>query len=44
MRKATETTLRNLAMLGCIPAYPSAKSTRRILEELREHRPGLRCL
>ena len=35
MRKATETTLRNLAMLGCIPAYPSAKSTRRILEELR---------
>ena len=39
MRKATDTTLRNLAMLGCIRAYPSAKSTRRILEELREMDP-----
>ncbi len=39
MRKATDTTLRNLAMLGCIPAYPSTKSTGRILEELRDIDP-----
>ena len=36
MRRATDTMLRNLAMLGCIPVYPRDKSTRRILEELRE--------
>ena len=36
MRKATDTTLRNLAMLQCIPVAPSSKSTPRIREELRD--------
>ena len=36
MRKTTDTLLRNLAMLGCIPVYPHEKCTRRIHEELRE--------
>ncbi len=39
MRKATDTTLRNLAMLSCIPVCPNAKSTKRILQELRELDP-----
>ena len=39
MRKATDTTLRNLAMLSCIPVHPNAKSTKRILQELRELDP-----
>ena len=39
MRKAADTTLRNLAMLGCIPVYPHSKGTRRILEELRDIDP-----
>lgn len=34
MRKATDTTLRSLAMLQSIPVYPGSKSTRRILEGL----------
>ena len=39
MRKATDTTMRNLAMLSCIPRYPSTKSTGRILNELQEMDP-----
>ena len=35
MRKATDTTLRSLAMLQAIPAYPHSKSTRQIMEDLR---------
>lgn len=36
MRKTTDTLLRNLAMLECIPVYPREKSTRHIQDELRE--------
>ena len=36
MPRASDTMLRHLAMLGCIPVYPRDKSTRRMLEELRE--------
>ena len=39
MRKATDTTLRILAILSCIPVCPNAKSTKRILQELRELDP-----
>ena len=39
MRKATDTTLRSLAILQAIPAYPRTKSTRRIMEELRDLDP-----
>lgn len=39
MRKAADTTLRHLAMLSCIPVHPNAKSTKRILQELRELDP-----
>ena len=39
MRKNTDTTLRNLAMLQAIPAYPRSKSTRQIMEELRDLDP-----
>lgn len=39
MRKATDTTLRSLAMLEAIPAYPRSKSTRRIMEELSDKDP-----
>lgn len=39
MRKATDTTLRNLAVLGTIPAYPKSKSTTQILNELRDKNP-----
>ena len=35
MAKTTDTLLRNLAMLGCIPVHPRDKSTRRIREALR---------
>ena len=34
MRRATDTTLRNLAMLAAIPRYPHRKTTRQIREEL----------
>ena len=34
MRKATDTTLRNIATLAAIPTYPRSKTTRRIREEL----------
>ena len=36
MRKATDTTLRHLAMLACIPVYPRTKTTRQIAEALLE--------
>ena len=36
MRAATETMLRNLAMLQAIPVHPRSKSTRHICEELSE--------
>ena len=36
MPRTSDTMLRHLAMLGCIPVYPRDKSTRRMLEELRE--------
>lgn len=36
MRTATDTTLRHLAMLKAIPVRPRSKSTRQILEELRD--------
>ena len=39
MRKATDTTLRNLAMLASIPAYPRSKSTSQIQRELRGKNP-----
>ena len=39
MRKAADTTLRHLAMLSRIPVHPNAKSTKRILQELRELDP-----
>ena len=39
MRKAADTTLRSLAILQAIPAYPRSKTTRRIMEELRELDP-----
>ena len=39
MRKATDTTLRNLAMLQAIPAQPRKKSTRQIMDELRRMDP-----
>lgn len=39
MRKATDTTLRNLAMLQCIPVAPSSKKTSQIREELRDMDP-----
>lgn len=39
MRTATDTTLRNLAMLAAIPVQPRSKSTRQILEELRDKDP-----
>ena len=35
MRKATDTTLRHLATLECIPVYPRAKTTRQIVRDLR---------
>ena len=35
MAKTTDTLLRNLAMLACIPVHPRDKSTRRIREDLR---------
>ena len=34
MRKATDTTLRHLATLRCIPVSPRTKTTRKIVEEL----------
>ncbi len=34
MRKATDTTLRHIATLHCIPVYPRTKSTRQIAREL----------
>ena len=34
MRKATDTTLRHLATLECIPVHPRTKTTRQIVEEL----------
>ena len=34
MRRATDTTLRNLATLAAIPRYPHRKTTRQIREEL----------
>ena len=39
MRKATDTTLRNLAVLATIPAYPHSKSTCQIQNELRDKNP-----
>lgn len=39
MRKATDTTLRNLAMLQAIPAHPRTKNTREIMDELRRMDP-----
>ena len=39
MRKATDTTLRNLAMLQAIPAHPRTKSTRQIMDDLRHMDP-----
>ncbi len=39
MRKATDTTLRNLAVLATIPAYPNSKSTTQIQNELRDKNP-----
>ena len=39
MRKATDTTLRNLAMLAAIPAHPNSKSTAQIGRELRDKDP-----
>ncbi len=39
MRRATDTTLRNLAVLATIPAYPKSKSTRQIQNELRDKNP-----
>lgn len=39
MRNATETTLRSLAMLQAIPVHPRSKSTRQIMEELRDLDP-----
>ena len=39
MRKATDTTLRNLAILATIPAYPKSKSTSQIRDELRDKDP-----
>ena len=34
MRKATDTTLRHLATLECIPVYPRTKTTRQVVEAL----------
>lgn len=34
MRKATDTTLRHLATLECIPVHPRTKTTRQIVEDL----------
>ena len=39
MRKATDTTLRNLAMLATIPAHPNSKSTAQIQRELQDKDP-----
>ena len=39
MRKATDTTLRSLAMLQAIPAHPRSKSTRQIMDDLRDLDP-----
>lgn len=39
MRKASETTLRHLATLAIIPVSPKSKSTRMILDELRDRDP-----
>ena len=39
MRKATDTTLRNLALLATIPAHPHSKSTTQIQRELRDTNP-----
>lgn len=39
MRKATDTTLRSLAMLQAIPAHPRSKSTRQIMDDLRDLNP-----
>lgn len=39
MRKATDTTLRNLAILQAIPAHPRTKNTREIMDELRRMDP-----
>ena len=39
MRKAADTSLRHWAMLSRIPVHPNAKSTKRILRELRELYP-----
>ena len=39
MRKATDTTLRNLAILATIPAHPKSKSTSQIQNELRDKDP-----
>ena len=36
MRMATDTTLRNIAMLQAIPVYPRSKSTRQIMDELAD--------
>ena len=36
MRKSTDTTLRNLAILTTVPAYPNSKSTSQIRNELRD--------
>ncbi len=40
MRTATETTLRHVAMLTAIPAPPHRKSTRQIMEALRDKDPN----
>ena len=40
MRAATDTTMRYLAMLETIPVYPRRKSTRQILEAMREKDPN----
>ena len=39
MRKVTDTTLRSLAMLQAIPAYPHSKSTRQIMDDLHDLDP-----
>ena len=39
MRKATDTTLRSIAVLSAIPAHPRSKSTRQIREQLAAMNP-----